>query len=332
MNLWNHGPDAADERQRGGEVSAARLGVLREAQDARFARLDPLLVATAAEPAGEQLSVALPSGRRVAGVLARTVHGPGAPTSLWSARDAWELFPFVGDDPGPGLHALLGAWRRLMDRSGRPDHDSACVVTWPSRDVEGSNMLLRHGFVPLSVLAVRRPAVPVDQCEPPLGLAIRRAVGSDVETAVQLALAEMSYSAMVGGTIVRPDAADIKRIALRYRVGNDDMVWLVERDGVAIALAECWVTDSNPGARHRFPVPTGRWGYVNTVSVLPGVRGAGVGRALMALVHRELYRAGVTGTYLYYNPPNPLSSVFWPRQGYRPLWTIWETRPAWALR
>jgi len=52
----------------------------------------------------------------------------------------------------------------------------------------------------------------------------------------------------------------------------------------------------------------------------------------MALVHRELHRAGVTGTYLYYNPPNPLSSVFWPRQGYRPLWTIWETRPGWALR
>jgi len=24
--------------------------------------------------------------------------------------------------------------------------------------------------------------------------------------------------------------------------------------------------------------------------------------------------------------------VFWPRQGYRPLWTIWEVRPAWALR
>ncbi len=305
---------------------------MREAQDARFARLDPLLVSTAAEPAGEPLSVALPSGRRVGGVLTRTVHGPGAPPSLWSARDAWELFPFVGDDPGPGLHALLGGWRRLMDSVARPDDDSACVVTWPSRDAAGSDVLLRHGFVPLSVQAVRRPASTVVASEPPDGLVIRKATTGDVEIAVQLALAEMSYSSMVGGAIVRPDAADIKRSALRYRIGNSDPVWLVERDGVAIGLAECWVTDSNPGARHRFPVPTGRWGYVNAVSVLPGARGAGVGRTLMARVHQELYRAGVTGTYLYYNPPNPLSSVFWPRQGYRPLWTIWETRPAWALR
>jgi hypothetical protein len=41
---------------------------------------------------------------------------------------------------------------------------------------------------------------------------------------------------------------------------------------------------------------------------------------------------GTRGTYLYYNPPNPISSVFWPRQGYRPLWTLWEVRPATALR
>lgn len=305
---------------------------LRETQDARFARLDPLLVSTAAEPDGEPLSVALPDGRRVAGVLIRGEHGPGAPTSLWSARDAWELYPIVGDDPAPGLHALLAGWRRLMDRSARPDHDSSCVVTWPSRDTEGSGVLLRHGFVPLSVLAVRdRPGFPEPAAEPP-DLVIRKAAASDVEIAVQLALAEMSYSSLVGSTILRPDAGDIKRSALRYRIGNGDLVWLVERDGVAIALAESWVTDSQPGARHRFPVPTGRWGYVNTVSVLPGARGAGVGRALMAVVHRELRRFGVRGTYLYYNPPNPLSSVFWPRQGYRPLWTIWETRPAWALR
>jgi GNAT superfamily N-acetyltransferase len=305
---------------------------LREAQAARFARLDALLASTAAEPEGQQLAAALPTGQRVAGVLTRSVHGVGAPTSLWSARDTWELFPFVGDDPGPGLHALLGAWRRLMDRSpAPPGHDSACVVTWPSRDAEGSGALLRHGFVPLSVLAFRRSYSVPDLVAPP-DLVIRRANTRDIDVAVQLALAEMTYSALVGSTIVRADAADIKRAALRHRIGNGDPVWLVEREGVAIGLAECWVTDSNPGARHRFPVPAGRWGYINTVSVLPGARGTGVGQALMALVHRELHRAGVLGTYLYYNPPNPLSSVFWPRQGYRPLWTIWETRPGWALR
>lgn len=304
---------------------------LREAQAARFAGLDPLLPPAAPDPDGDVLAAALPSGDRVAGVLTRTVHGPGMPTSLWSAHDSWELYPLVGDAPGPGLEALLRAWRQLMDRTGAPGMDSACVVTWPSRDTEGSAVLLAHGFQPLSVLAVRRPErerVP----SVPRGLVVRRASSADVAVAVPLAMAELAYSARVGGTILRPDAADIKRDALAYRIGRGDPVWLAERDGVAIGLAECWVTEANPQAQRRFPVPPGRWGYVNTVSVLPGARGSGVGRAIMAVAHRELARAATIGTYLYYNPPNPLSSVFWPRQGYRPLWTIWETRPAGALR
>ena len=53
------------------------------------------------------LAAAPPSGSGWPARCTRSVHGPGAPTSLWSARDTWELFPLVGDDPGPGLHALL---------------------------------------------------------------------------------------------------------------------------------------------------------------------------------------------------------------------------------
>jgi GNAT superfamily N-acetyltransferase len=304
---------------------------LREAQAARFAGLDPLLPPAAHDPDGEVLTAALPTGTRVAGVLCRTVHGPGAPTSLWSALDSWELVPLVGDDAGPGIDALLRAWRQLMDRTGVPGPDSACVVTWPSRDTEGSGVLLAHGFQPLSVLAVRG-AAPVPRVEVPTGLTVRRATPRDLDVVVTLALAELAYSASVGGTILRPDAEDIKRTSMRHRIEHRDRVWLAERDGVPVGLAECWLTEPDPAARRRFPVPPGRWGYVNTVSVLPGARGGGVGRVMMSWVHQELQRAGVAGTYLYYNPPNPLSSVFWPRQGYRPLWTIWETRPAGALR
>jgi GNAT superfamily N-acetyltransferase len=306
---------------------------LREAQAARFAGLDPLLPPAAPDPDGDVLSAAVPSGQRVAGVLRRTVHGPGAPTSLWSAEDCWELFPLVGEAAGPGLDALLRAWRQLMDRVGVPDVDSACVVTWPSRDAEGSKALLAHGFQPLSVLAVRQPGrEPVVRARTPPGLVIRRATGRDLDVAVQIALAELAYSAMVGGSIIRPDATHIKRTSLSYRISHGDLVWLAERDGVAIGLTECWLTDADPSAERRFPVPPGRWGYVNSVSVLPGARSTGIGRAMMAWAHQELHRVGAIGTYLYYNPPNPLSSVFWPRQGYRPLWTIWETRPAGALR
>ena len=310
-------------------TTAARL--LREAQNARFAALDPMLPHTAPNLDGETLTAALPGGRRVAGVLTTANYGPGALPSLWSARQVWELYPLVGQEGAAGVDALLRALRGLLDRQNPPGPDSACVLTWPSRDVEVSRVLLDHGLVPLSVLATRRAPV-AEPAEALPDVVIRRARPADLGAAVQLALAELAYSAKVGGTIERPDAAALKRESLGYRIAHDDPVWLAERDGVAVGLAECWLTEGDPAALRRFPVPPGLWGYVNTMSVLPGARGRGIGRSLVSVVHREMRRAGAVGSYLYYNPPNPLASVFWPRQGYRPLWTVWEVRPATGLR
>ena len=51
---------------------------------------------------------------------------------------------------------------------------------------------------------------------------------------------------------------------------------------------------------------------------------------------RELHQAadesGVAVTLLHYEQVNPLSGPFWHQQGYRPLWTSWEARPASTLR
>ena len=91
---------------------------------------------------------------------------------------------------------------------------------------------------------------------------------------------------------------------------------------MVVGLAHCRLLDAEPGSMTGTRLRAGRWGYVNCVSVRPDARGSGVGRRLMAVAHRELARRGATGTFLYYNPPNPLASVFWPRQGYRPLWTM----------
>jgi GNAT superfamily N-acetyltransferase len=66
--------------------------------------------------------------------------------------------------------------------------------------------------------------------------------------------------------------------------------------------------------------------------VLPGRRGAGVGAALVARAHTEMAAAGVALALLHYEQANPLSTPFWARQGYRPLWTSWEARPASAIR
>jgi hypothetical protein len=49
-------------------------------------------------------------------------------------------------------------------------------------------------------------------------------------------------------------------------------------------------------------------------------------------LHREIEDAGVAVTLLHYEQTNPLSVPFWSQQGYRPLWTSWEAKPAQTLR
>lgn len=301
---------------------------LVQAQTELFERVDPQLPAAAAPPDGDVLTAALPNGERVAGVVTRQRYETDSAPTLWSARDVWELHPLVGAGGEAGMDALLAELRRFLEREA-PGPDSACLVTWPSRDVEAARPLLAHGFTPLSTLAVR--TAPSDS--PPRDrLTVRLATVRDLAVAVELELAELAYSALVGAAIERPNARRIKRTALRRHLEQGDPVWLAERDGVVVGLAHCRLVDSYAGAVSGTRLPAGRWGYVNCVSVRADSRGTGVGRRLMAVAHRELARLGAGGTFLYYNPPNPLASVFWPRQGYRPLWTIWEARPAGALR
>ena len=297
------------------------------AQSARFASLDPLLPPATEPPAGGHVvTAALADGTRVAGVVSHQSFDAHSTTRLWSAAEVWELLPLVGATQG--MDALLTRFRKHLDTHDVGE-DTACVVHWPSRDTLAARAFLDHGLVPLSVLGVRLKTPPP---RVPRTLTIRRATPHDLETVVELSLAELEYSSLVGSTIVRPEAAALKRRALAERLNNASPIWLAERDGIAVALAECAIVSSEPGTSAAARLPRGRWGYVNCVSVLPGARGSGIGQQLVAYAHQELHRMGAVGTYLYYNPPNPLSSVFWPRQGYRPLWTVWEVRPASALR
>jgi predicted GNAT superfamily acetyltransferase len=309
-----------------------RAGTLLDAQTSRFERLDPLLPPAAPPPDGHVLTAALSRGDRVAGVLTHSSFEPGTAATLWSALELWELHPLLGTAGHAGMDALLREWRRTLDRRQAAE-DSACLLTWPSRDAEVAKPLLAHGFVPLTSMAVRsvRAGTPVRRA-PQAGVTIRLATAADLDVVLALELAELEYSALVGAAVVRPDALRVKRAALTRHVEQGDPIWLAERDGVVAGVAHCRLMEVHADGLTGTWLRPGRWGYVNCVSVAEPARGAGVGRELMAVAHHELQRRGATGTFLYYNPPNPLASVFWARQGYRPLWTSWELRPASALR
>ena len=319
-----------------GRVPEVVLTELLGEQQRRFAEIDPGLPPAAPPPPGEVVVVADDAGGEVAGVLTQHTWPAGSGPLLWSAAEVTELHPVLGGAGRVGVDRLVTEWRARLPARVRHASDSAAVVTWPSRDVVAARAFLDHGLVPLAVLAVRRPGPPTTPIvtappgDPPLH--VRRARDDDLEACVGLAMHEIAYSSMVGGSVLRPDAEAVKRTSLRERFARDEPVWLAEQDGLAVGLLECGLTDATPGSWLAGLLPPGRWGYVNCASVLPGHRGAGVGHALVGAALPGLQPPGARGSYLYYNPPNPISSVFWPRHGYRPLWTLWEVRPATGLR
>ncbi len=240
------------------------------------------------------------------------------------------------------MDGLLGQWHDHL--AGLPEAgaaDSAAMVTWPARDVGGVNALLRRGMQALTVIAVR-PAEPAEFAQPAgtaapdgeeenAGLVIREAGLRDLDVVTEFEMGVIRYDAQFGAAIIRPATEALVRgetqAALAVRPA---WAWLAERDGQPVGLVHVqppqhsgWIAGmTRPGVTV----------YLQTMLVRPGVRGRGVGAALVRHVHGVLDARGVQTTLLHYALMNPLSAPFWNRMGYRPLWTGWEVRPAASLR
>jgi GNAT superfamily N-acetyltransferase len=206
--------------------------------------------------------------------------------------------------------------------------------------------LLRHGLVPMSVIAARpkaRPASP-DGTSPESsaststasasradGLVIRPAEPSDLDIVTEFEMGVVRYDAHFGGSVPRPATEALVRAESQAALaGRPGWTWLAEQDGRPVALttveppeAATWIAGmARPGTT----------AYLQTMFVQPGERGGAVGAVLVRHVHRELDARGIDLTLLHHAQHNPLSAPFWPRMGYRPLWTTWEARPAATLR
>ena len=131
-------------------VTADGASTVGEQAARRLAALDPLLAAPAA-PAGcgTELAVTRPDGSTAA--LGTCEHWAGEPGSLdltWGAVRRFQLTPQVsGPDVAGALDELLARWRdHLATVPEAAEEDTAAVITWPARDIDGPRPLLRHGL------------------------------------------------------------------------------------------------------------------------------------------------------------------------------------------
>jgi GNAT superfamily N-acetyltransferase len=321
--------------------SADAVAMLAALTAGRWEAFDPLLPPPMVLPpgCGVELTVTGPGGRP--GAVGHCEHWRGALGSLdltWGAARRFKLSVLAA---GPGvassLDVLLSRWREhVAGVAGADGEDSSAMVTWPSRDVEGAGVLLRHGLAPLAVVAARVTGghVVPDQAVSNTGragLEVRRAQATDVAAVIGLGLEVIRFDARFGVVTERSWTAEaLHREAVAVLAQPEPWVWLAERESGPVGMI--WV---EPPSAAGWIAPMTRLApvaYVLLMGVAAGERGRGVGALLAAHAHRQIEAAGVAVTLLHYALPNPLSVPFWSRQGYRPFWTVWETRPARMLR
>jgi hypothetical protein len=311
----------------------------------RWGAIDPLLprpgtlLRTLPPGCGEEWIVAAADGRP--GAVGTCEHWAGAAGSLdvtWGAARRFRLTAQVADPGAGGLDKLLSRWRdhlaRLPEAGGQ---DTAAEVTWPSRDVGGVRALLRHGLAPLAVVAARasnrrlRPDPAGPAGDTARGAQVRRAGPADIDAVVRLGLETVRFDAHFGGVVERPEtAAALRREAAGALTGTAPWVWLAEDAGTLAGMA--WAERPEAAGWIAPLTSLAPAAYILLMGVAAGARGGGIGAALAARAHHEIEAAGVAVTLLHYALPSPLSVPFWSAQGYRPLWTVWEARPARTLR
>jgi ribosomal protein S18 acetylase RimI-like enzyme len=257
------------------------------------------------------------------------------PLALWGRLRTHVLrIRLGGGDVRAALEALVDAWVASIDPATvEPgDPDSSLSITVPSRDVRYVGVLQHRHFSPAANLSVRverhgaaSAVVPVSAA----GGAVRTATEDDVPVLGGMALELQRYDAAVGSLSVRDGAlATLTNGIADQRRDEPGLTWVFEDDqGVVRGFTQLDSPEQGSWASAPYVDP-GRAAYLSYQYVDPAARGRGIGSALIQAAHAEAARRGWSAIVLHHASANPLSSVFWPRHGYRPLMTTWFRCPA----
>jgi GNAT superfamily N-acetyltransferase len=293
----------------------------------RFAALDPLLPVAhpLPDPGPDDVLLAVDGA---VGIGSFERPDPGTIGATWGTAEQHRLLARVGGpEPVAAMERLLTAWCGRVAARARPgDPESEAIVTWPSRDVAMTQLFLRYGLAPLSVIAVRMPGRPV--AEPAHHVEVRPLRDTDLAAALELWLEVVRWDSQFNTIAERPSTADVFRAELRERLARPQpWSWVAGFPAEQV----CGLLIVSPPDQAGWIAPAVSVtpaGYLGTLVVTSARRSTGVGAALVRRGHQALDSAGAGVTLLHYAGLNPLSGPFWHRCGYRPLWTMWKVRPA----
>lgn len=252
------------------------------------------------------------------GRIEHTSYHPQEYSALWGPLQRYKLDIRISGRQAPvAFNTVLAD---LVDRASgfRGLPDSALMITWPSRDTACASYLLKHGFAPVTVLALHAIG---KGPSPPTG-AIRITEASDVPRLTTLATRLHKLEVQLGAL---PDRKNLTRrihddIATSL-TASTTRFWVAlspEREVVGFVQAQ-----EPQGAWIETQVAQRPAAYVSRLYVAPGHRSRGAGRDLVQQAHATLAAGGAKTTVLHHTLHNPCGTTFWARQGYRPALTTW---------
>lgn len=293
------------------------LDELTTAHNRWLSGIDPLL-GTEPVPQGENWAKV---GDDLVGTWQLSHIDPTMSFALWAA-DVTENFSFrAAHSPTPeAFEELLGVW--LAAREPLPARLTTAVPALATELIPG---LLNHGFQPATSAAIRLVG---DEPEPArsTGITVREPVPEDRERLLELLL-ELHVSELpYGATMHRTNARDLLAIYLDEAMRRPDWTFVALKQGHLVGLLTL-----NPPKDSQWAAPlvaTGPVCYLGFAAVTAtaralGVGALGVGALLVQHAMHRAHRAECKVVLLDHASLSPLSSTFWHRRGFRPVWSRW---------
>ena len=311
-----------------GERTAAALAAMNR----RDRDLDPQLPERAFAAGTELFASKGASGIRALGRSAVEILSLDDAGAIWGAARRASLDLRWDGDPA-GADELLAGWTAEVGPllSDGEAWDSSLSLRLPSRDSALVGPLLSHGFAVVGVEGIRIGARGADADGAlarlrAAGISVRPAATTDLDLLAELDTELLTHDAQHGGVTPRPGATAILRDGIAQRIADDpEWTWILEQDGTPAG----YLSIETGKERHRERLaPGGSIAFIQAMYLRPGVRGGGLGEAVVEFGHGRLEEAGFDRILLDYAALNPRSGPFWCRMGYRPLWNTWQRRPA----